>query len=377
MSSWPLNGKKGGNRKHSKIDTLPPEMKATVEEMIMDGSATYSDIVTYLEQQGYSLSVSSVCRYAQGYVENLQTLQIAQANFRNMLDELERYPDLDTTEALVRVASQNLMTALTSKKDEDWSAVSVDKLMNQISGLTRAVAYKKRVELQNKSDIEAGTGDLKSALWKRYGEGAARSVQTGVGLSGSQGAGGRHMSMYALQVMTGMEAEITRKLRGKGVDARCLQERRMIRRGGKWQEQLYTLFPSYIFVSTPDVYRVYYAVCHEDGVLHWLGATKGTPEALSAHEEANILWLAGDGPLPPSEAEMQADGTLDFTSGPLAHLKDMLEKVNRHDRRATVRVPVGGEDKTITLSYRLNGRQETANNAAAGTPRSMNAADIF
>ena len=23
MSSWPLNGKKGGNRKHSKIDTLP------------------------------------------------------------------------------------------------------------------------------------------------------------------------------------------------------------------------------------------------------------------------------------------------------------------------------------------------------------------
>lgn len=68
MSSWPLNGKKGGNRKHSKIDTLPPEMKATVEEMIMDGSATYSDIVTYLEQQGYSLSVSSVCRYAQGYL---------------------------------------------------------------------------------------------------------------------------------------------------------------------------------------------------------------------------------------------------------------------------------------------------------------------
>ncbi len=112
-------------------------------------------------------------------------------------------------------------------------------------------------------------------------------------------------------------------------------------------------------------------------MLHWLGATKGTPEALSAREEANILWLAGDGPLPPSEAEVQADGTLDFTSGPLAHLRDLLEKVNRHDRRATVRVPVGGEDKTITLSYRLNGRQETASNAAAGTPRSVNTADIF
>jgi transcription antitermination factor NusG len=94
----------------------------------------------------------------------------------------------------------------------------------------------------------------------------------------------------------------------------------MIRRGGKWQEQLYTLFPSYIFVSTPDVYRVYYAVRDEDGVLHWLGATKGTPEPLSAREEANILWLAGDGPLPPSEAEVhglyqRAAGALEGFAG--------------------------------------------------------------
>ena len=51
------------------------------------------------------------------------------------------------------------------------------------------------------------------------------------------------MSMYAPQVMTGMEAEITQKLRGKGVDARCPQERRMIRRGGKWQEQLLHAVP--------------------------------------------------------------------------------------------------------------------------------------
>ena len=79
MSSWPLNGKKGGNRKHSKIDTLPPEMKATVEEMIMDGSATYSDIVTYLEQQGYSLSVSSVCRYPQFFAARKLKQSIVQS----------------------------------------------------------------------------------------------------------------------------------------------------------------------------------------------------------------------------------------------------------------------------------------------------------
>lgn len=75
--AWPFQrgGKSSGNRKHSKIDKLPPEMKATVEEMILDGSATYTEIVDYLQEHGYSLSVSSVCRYAQGYVENLQTLR--------------------------------------------------------------------------------------------------------------------------------------------------------------------------------------------------------------------------------------------------------------------------------------------------------------
>ena len=141
------------------------ESVTTVSEMILGGSAPYKRS-WFICGHRYSLSVSSVCRCAQGYVENLQTLQIAQANFRNMLDELERYPDLDTTEALVRVASQDLMTALTAKKEEDWNAVSVDKLMNQISGLTRAVAYKKRVELRNKTDLEAGTDDVKTMLWR-------------------------------------------------------------------------------------------------------------------------------------------------------------------------------------------------------------------
>ena len=31
----------------------------------------------------------------------------------------------------MRIASQNLMNALASKKDEDWSKVSVDKLMTR------------------------------------------------------------------------------------------------------------------------------------------------------------------------------------------------------------------------------------------------------
>ena len=159
MGSWPLNGKKGGNRKHSKIDTLPPEMKATVEEMIMDGSATYSDIVAYLEQQGYSLSVSSVCRYAQGYVENLQTLQIAQANFRNMLDELER--DYETQKLQERT-QKNLELRLMQ------SQINPHFLYNTLETISSIAAVKQVFVV---CDICGKLGEIfRYSLGKNYGE---------------------------------------------------------------------------------------------------------------------------------------------------------------------------------------------------------------
>lgn len=93
--------KKAANRKHSKIDALPPELKAAVEQMLLT-DATYSEIVDFLKSKGVGLSVASVCRYAQNYSANVQMLSMAQENFRRMMDELERYPDLDTTEAIIR-----------------------------------------------------------------------------------------------------------------------------------------------------------------------------------------------------------------------------------------------------------------------------------
>ena len=90
-------GKKGGNRKHSKIDGLDPALREAVEQMLLS-NATYGEIVDFLGQNGVGISVASVCRYAQAYQANVQMLAVAQENFRRMMDELDRYPDLDTTD---------------------------------------------------------------------------------------------------------------------------------------------------------------------------------------------------------------------------------------------------------------------------------------
>ena len=143
------------NRKHSKIDGLAPELKATVEQMLLS-DATYAEIVDFLEDNGVSISIASVCRYAQDYDANIQALAIAQENFRAMMGELERYPDLDTTEAIIRLTSQNMFNALVNTTEEDWKGIKVDKMMKEATGLIRAAAYKKRVEVQNQDTTEAG-----------------------------------------------------------------------------------------------------------------------------------------------------------------------------------------------------------------------------
>lgn len=185
------------------------------------------------------------------------------------------------------------------------------------------------------------------------------------------------MSMYVLQVVTGREEEICGKLRKSGIPACCPRAVRQIRRGGRWQEQTYTLYPAYIFVQCERVVDVYYAVRREDGVLYWLGATRGTPEPLSADEEANILWLAGDGPQPVSKAVCRADGSLDFTSGPLKRLAELeaLRSVFRRERRATAVLPLHGKEHKINLSFEIE--QETGSSNGAGSPPEAKAADIL
>lgn len=73
--AWPFQrgGKSSGNRKHSKIDKLPPEMKATVEEMILTAALLIPRSWTICRSTGTACRFRA-CRYAQGYVENLQTL---------------------------------------------------------------------------------------------------------------------------------------------------------------------------------------------------------------------------------------------------------------------------------------------------------------
>ena len=152
------------NRKHSVIDGLEADLKGTVEQMLLSGS-TYGEIVEYLRRHDVAISMASVCRYARQYNANVAMLNIAQENFRRMMDEMDKYPDLDTTEAMIRLASQNVFNALAKTSEDEWAKIDKDKLLAKTLGLVRAAAYKKRTDAALKSESEAGFDAVKGTVF--------------------------------------------------------------------------------------------------------------------------------------------------------------------------------------------------------------------
>ncbi len=150
------------NRSSGKIDALPEGLKNTVEQMLLSGQS-YREIVEYLSQHDVSVSQMSVCRYASKYLASVEMLKMSQENMKMMMEEMDKYPNLDATEAILRIASQNVFNAISSVDPDAWDDIAPDKLLKQASSLIRAAGYKRRVDLQNKTDTEAAL-DASQAL---------------------------------------------------------------------------------------------------------------------------------------------------------------------------------------------------------------------
>lgn len=143
-------------RSRGKVDMLPPDLKSAVEQMLLSNKFSYREIVEFLANNGHTMSKQAICNYAEKFLEGMQMMSIAQENFRVMMDELERYPNLDTTEAIIRLASHHLFSALVETKPDELKEIGAEALIRQANGLVRAVSQKRRVDVQNQNDYEAG-----------------------------------------------------------------------------------------------------------------------------------------------------------------------------------------------------------------------------
>ncbi len=154
------------NRKHSKIDKLKPEFKADVEEMIISNQFTYAEIAEYIhENTGQTISLGAISHHARRLSLSLETLRIAQENFKVIMQELNKYPDLNSTDGIIQLMAYKLFTSVEQVTEDDLKKADPLKLMKQASELVRVAAYKKNLDLKNKDISEAGFDEIKSKFF--------------------------------------------------------------------------------------------------------------------------------------------------------------------------------------------------------------------
>lgn len=158
------------NRSRSKISQLPPELRSTVDAMVLAvAEYRYEDIREYLAGQGVDISKTAIGNYARKLVEEMEAIHFAQENFKALTAEAQKMPELEYTEVINRVTAQRMLQAVLSKPEEAWNDVALDKLLREINGMTKAVAYKQRIDLQNKEDAAAATDELKAEFFSALG----------------------------------------------------------------------------------------------------------------------------------------------------------------------------------------------------------------
>lgn len=153
---------------------------------------------------------------------------------------------------------------------------------------------------------------------------------------------------YVLQVQTGTELDVQKELLRRGVEAVVPIENRQIHRAKRWLGKKYVVFAGYVFIKVMYSWSQYYILSGINGVIRLLGGGKD-PEPLSMEETKWILGLS-DMLKEPSVIRL-TDSGYEIIGGVLLDLRDKIIKLEKHHRRAIVRLTVAGQEKDIKLSF--------------------------
>lgn len=169
------------NRKHSKIDALPADIKEAVEQMIL-GNYTYREVCKFIQDTAnITLSQTAVCNYAKGLNATVQDLRLASENMRTLTEEMAKYPQLDTTEGIARLVSHKVLQAVRELDDTSLKESDPLKLIDRCTGLIRAVSYKQENDTRTKNirnmAFESFKEEIFDAMAKEEPELYARLVQ--------------------------------------------------------------------------------------------------------------------------------------------------------------------------------------------------------
>lgn len=160
-----MGEKRTKQRISCKIDELPEELKVKVDVMLADTSNSYEYISRFLKEEGYSISKSSVGRYATRTNKAMQRLLEAQAQTDRLIQVVKENPDADYTEAAILLTMNGLLNKVATA-EEEFNEMPLDKAGRLIASLSRTKVYKDRVKQDMKKKADIAFREMESEMLK-------------------------------------------------------------------------------------------------------------------------------------------------------------------------------------------------------------------
>lgn len=136
------------------VDELPEEVRRDVDDMLADTSNSYVAISAALAQQGYSISKSSIGRYAQRSGKAKIRLNEIREMAHAYVHLLKEDQEIDIARVLSVFYMQRLMNRVMEAGEDEFDEISLEKAGNLLSTLMRSSAYAARYSAGRKDDLE-------------------------------------------------------------------------------------------------------------------------------------------------------------------------------------------------------------------------------
>ncbi len=159
---------------------------------------------------------------------------------------------------------------------------------------------------------------------------------------------------YVIQVKTGDEVSVMKKLQELNIQAAVPIENRPTRKSGSWTLKEYVLFPGYVFLNIHFNAEYYYKVVKIPSVIRFLGESSH-PSTLTYLEAEWIKILSGSGgtPIEPTKVKESENGEVEIVEGILAQFANRVIKYDKHSRKATFELTICNEVKEVQLGIEL------------------------
>lgn len=156
-------GKPRKPRSDAKIYQLPRPVLDGVNDRLMNYNMSYADIISWLAEQGYEVSQSSLSRYAFKVFESAQRVADDLEKTKYIIDVIGRNPELDTTEATSAILKSGLLQKISSA-EEEFHNMPIEKAGRLFVQLSRAEADRKRTAAATKRKAELAFEQMETDL---------------------------------------------------------------------------------------------------------------------------------------------------------------------------------------------------------------------